>query len=148
MNHYADHEWRLYVQGGLSERRAAEMEAHLISCGDCLERYMRAAENEPVILPPTLDNGKVVEVVMNRLQEADTARKASRSRKQRLLHYAAAAAATFLLMASGVFELIAAADWTDRLPKANHEPISVKIMEKTLSMFDDIGSADKGGIIR
>jgi anti-sigma factor RsiW len=147
MSHYADHEWRLYVRGGLPERRTAEMEAHLAACDACLEAYMQAAEEAPLTLPPAVEDGTVVDAAMKRLQQADATRKAARRTKQRLLHYAAAAAATFLLTVSGAFDLVAS-DWTDRLPKADREPISAKIMEKTLSILDDIGSSDKGGVTR
>lgn len=51
MQHYESYEWALYLNGELSPRRAAEMEAHLASCDTCLTTFTALASGEraPVV---------------------------------------------------------------------------------------------------
>jgi anti-sigma factor RsiW len=142
MKHYPDNEWMLYIKDQLPQSSREKMEEHLLTCDACLALYMEQVElaEFPAALPESILGAGLVNQVMHRVT-SDERRRRTSSFRRRLLHYAVAAAVTFLLMASGIFQSMVSSDPLNGL-NAGKPPISDQVMEKALSIFDQI---DKGG---
>lgn len=142
MRHYPDQAWMLYVQDQVPEQTRESMEEHLLSCDACLTQYMEQIELVARLdtLPPSVAGHELVNQVMHRVTK-EVRRRHTSSFRQRLLHYVVAAAITFILMASGLFQSMITSDPMDGR-EAQKPPISDQVMEKALSIFDHM---DKGG---
>ncbi len=106
MTHYQKEDWHLYRDNELHSTRRSQMEAHLLKCDLCLETYLSAVgeqeEREAGLLLPDDFTSKVVQNVMVRSKK-----KRRRERSRLMIHYVAAASITLMLMAGGMFDMIA-----------------------------------------
>lgn len=164
MKHYTLEQWTRYVREELTSEEQLEYEAHLGSCDQCLERYMQclelAADSFPVLAEHT--GAAMAEAVMQSIGAAatpslyDVVSKPEPVRRQSkptpsflrhpVFHYAVAAAVTFLLMGTGVFQSLAErvgsaesnVEASPLVQEDNRSSVSQLIMEKTIVMLDSI----------
>ncbi|SEG62997.1 hypothetical protein [Paenibacillus sp. UNC499MF] len=177
MSHRSRDEWKLYIAGEITDDRQRGLwEDHLYECDLCLEMYTECLEflSPTLPLPDEADTERMIDQILSRsrslpiLQEAvpiavqkreDTEgapdrteakkrRKARSPRRTAFTHYAIAAAATFLLMTTGVFGKM-----TDQFSVVRAEqkkplstPVSDHLMEQTFAFFDSLhAQKPKGG---
>jgi len=162
MKHYTAEQWTRYVKEELTYEEQLEYEAHLGSCDQCLEQYMKCLESAADTFPMLADNqsAAMAEAVMQIIVAAPTVhevQKKSSDRRKRpassflshpVFHYTVAAAVTFLLMGTGLYQSFAdrlgsaetsieAAPYVQE-DRADRVPVSQLIMEKTIVMLDAI----------
>ncbi|RHW43507.1 hypothetical protein D1B31_02285 [Neobacillus notoginsengisoli] len=119
MKHYSLADWLAYIEGKADAHQQAEMEDHLYSCAECLELYSTGIEINAAHFPG-IQNQEFTDHVMNQITfakgqgEEDGNALSQPHRKEKpyyrnqVFHYIVAAAATLLLMFSGVFQSITA----------------------------------------
>ncbi len=135
MKHYSAQEWRKFISGELSPFERELYERHLYGCDCCLQVYMECVEHAADELPLLSNEDEFAEKVMSGVVPAK-----GRVWHNPLFQYAVAACITFLLLASGVFHDIAActAEMNVVASSLQHESLSAKLMEKTVSVLDAI----------
>ncbi|MFE4573136.1 hypothetical protein [Paenibacillus chitinolyticus] len=177
MSHRSRDEWKLYIAGEITDDRQRGLwEDHLYECDLCLELYTECLEflSPTLPLPDETETERMIDQILARSgslpvvqeaapmaarkqeesegnldrTEAKKHRKARSPRRTALTHYAIAAAATFLLMTTGVF-----GHMTDQFSLVRTEqkkplatPVSDKLMEQTFAFFDSLhAQKPKGG---
>ncbi|MFS0836196.1 hypothetical protein [Paenibacillus sp. 1P03SA] len=177
MSHRSRDEWKLYIAGEITDDRQRSLwEDHLYECDLCLEMYTECLEflSPTLPLPDETDTEHMIDQILSRSgslpilleaapvavqkreetegspdpKEANKRRKARSPRRTALTHYAIAAAATFLLMTTGVFGKM-----TDQFSVVRAEqkkplstPVSDHLMEQTFAFFDSLhAQKPKGG---
>ncbi|MEV2909324.1 hypothetical protein ABNF65_11915 [Paenibacillus larvae] len=161
--HYNRLDFRQYIEDNLEETRRHELETHLYRCDLCLSMYMKELELSslpPISTAPGPFMDDVVEQIqrMNshafRKQSGGISRPAARKtkpnqRKQFMIHYAVAAAATFILVVSGAFYGFGGLDDHPASPQKKPTSVSDKVMEKTVGLLDSFQTnPPKGGTNR
>ncbi|CEG26383.1 anti-sigma factor family protein [Bacillus sp. B-jedd] len=119
MKHYSLADWLAYIEGEADAHQQAEMEDHLYSCAECLDLYSTGIEiNEEHF--PGIQNPEFTDYVMQQInfvkgrgeEDGNTVSRLIPNEKpyyrNQVFHYIVAAAATLLLMFSGVFQSITA----------------------------------------
>lgn len=129
MIHYTDEHIDAYILDTLQETERTILEDHVFSCDVCLEQYMRRIEiNEHHL--PSLSNLPDYPTVV-------ASQEASVKKIRPFIHYAIAAAITFLLMGSGIFQQITGlASTIEDAPKEQRASISQSIMDRALHWLD------------
>lgn len=162
MKHYSLEQWACYVREELSMEEQLEYEAHLSSCDQCLELYMQCLELARDSFPVLAAEKVMADAVMQSIvastsisEVLDTRKPEPAIQRQKktapsflrhpVFHYAVAAAVTFLLMGTGVFQSLAervgsAETNVVASPPVQEDRSSVSqiIMEKTIGMLDSI----------
>ncbi|MBP1967789.1 zf-HC2 domain-containing protein [Paenibacillus aceris] len=141
MKHYHEQAWSQYVNGQLPPSEIGEMEQHLYGCEDCLALYMICMEQMTTTLPVmATEEQKYVDAVLARTM--GTKRSWYRST---MLHYGIAAAATLILVATGIFhglsQELGPPSALQPAPPSElkiDQPISDKLLNKTLSWLDTL----------
>lgn len=157
--------WQKYVRDELPEEVREMYEDHLYTCDQCLDTYMQAVTLCEAELPVVTEEQGLVEQVMFRLvggqessfvdEGAGVVRDPSEkhqlidflkeTKKQQsfyestIFHYFVAAAATFILMGSGVFS--AMTQVTKELKaeeQAAHLSFTESMLDKTYTFMDEI----------
>ncbi|UOE94502.1 zf-HC2 domain-containing protein [Alkalihalobacillus sp. LMS39] len=129
MSHYEKNMWNLYIENKLDRKQQEELEHHLYSCPQCVDDYMDMLEH--VTLPTIEAPEQWTDEVMAQLPPKQQI-KQSTKKNQLLLHYTIAAAATIVLMVSGIFQGVVDTEIqgpNDMLAK-QEQPISEKLLEK------------------
>lgn len=147
MKHFSDDEILRYVRNELKEADRAAFEGHLYSCDPCLDSYLQVVENEAANLPVMADESDFTERVMvdvgvyKKTKEKEQATpKIKRFYHQVVFHYFLAAAATILLMMSGVFQSLTKYTDTVQSPQIAEKAPSVTegIIDKTFNWMDSL----------
>lgn len=169
MKHYSYDEWQQYVRNEISDSIREELESHLYTCDQCLEEYLQAIAANESSLPTLSSESNFTDLVMERVPDTvstlhtmstvpsvpdtigtlstmpvvasvpDTARKKP-FYQQALFHYLLAAAATILLMFSGVFQSLATYANSLEGPKVQEMKPSVTegVINKTFAWVDSL----------
>jgi len=145
MNHFDSEQWCRYVQDeGLSGTQRDEMERHLQRCDVCLHHYMTQIAALAGSLP-MMETGEAEFADQLIQRTMRTRRSLFRSS---LLHYGIAAAATLILVVSGVFHGLTQevnAKMLNSSRQATATSISDQLMNHTLSWLDKIKNEDDNG---
>lgn len=161
--HYSRLDFRQYIENTLEETIRHKLENHLYSCDLCLSIYMK--ELELSSMPPiSTAPGPFMDDVVGQIQKMNShafrkksvvkphpiARKAKpNQQKQFMIHYAVAAAATFILVVSGAFYGFGGFADNPASPQEKPTSISDKVMEKTVGLLDSFQNKPlKGGTTR
>ncbi len=165
MKHYSYDEWQQYVKNEIDDRFREELENHLYTCDQCLDDYLQAvAANEsslptlsnessftdrvmamvPAMVPDTvrtLNTMSNVPSVPDTINETAIAQTKKRPfYQQAVFHYFLAAAATLLLMFSGVFQSLATYAYSLESPHIEKKKPSVTegVIDKTFAWMDSL----------
>jgi quinol-cytochrome oxidoreductase complex cytochrome b subunit len=148
MKHFSYDEWLNYIKNDITENIREEFENHLYTCDQCLELYLQAiAEHESSL--PTLPNESIfTELVMSEVskqhpKESAVEQKETKKRpfyQHAAFHYFLAAAATLLLMFSGVFQSLATYASAVEAPTIQEKKPSVTegVIDKTFAWMDSL----------
>ncbi|MCD1260918.1 zf-HC2 domain-containing protein [Paenibacillus athensensis] len=145
MKHFDSEHWQRYVRNEeLSAAQRDEMEWHLQHCEACLEHYMSQVEASMDDLP-MMETGEAEFADQLIRRTMRTRRSLFRSS---LLHYGIAAAATLILVVSGVFQGLTQevnAKMLNSPRQPDQTSISDQLMNHTLSWLDKIKKEDDNG---
>jgi predicted anti-sigma-YlaC factor YlaD len=142
MTHYSNKDWKAYINEELPEHQYKLLEEHLYACDICLQVYMEVVEDNEVDLPILEDSSALASKVLGNLELETVRKKKEEKRPPTKLYekvwfqYSIAAAATLLLMFSGVFQQLTGVVNTienSNQPKAS---ITKNIMDRTLSVLE------------
>jgi anti-sigma factor RsiW len=180
MTHATPQEWQEYVAGTLAIPRYEELDMHLYDCEHCLQQYILAIDSIELTddtLPAlsieaasdfadrTLIAIQEASIAVTRsyetpieasMTEQTRALKPQRMRttliRRPLFQYAVAAAATLLLLSTGVFQSIEKittrghpSDITLTQQEKLDESFSQQVLERTTSLLDNIHTKRTGG---
>ncbi|MGJ7912417.1 anti-sigma factor family protein [Neobacillus sp. LXY-1] len=67
MTHFTEEQWQQYVTGDLTDQTREQLENHLYTCDQCLEKYLKAVEVNETSLPALPDTSDFTELVMGAL---------------------------------------------------------------------------------
>jgi anti-sigma factor RsiW len=184
LNHTTQQEWEEYVSGTLSPSQNQQLEQHLYDCEDCLQQYILAIDsidpaNDTLTALSVAESATFANRILSAIQEASiadarsyeaileapiakqgTTLKLQRIRRiplirSPLFQYTVAAAATLLLLMTGVFQsigTIAAKDNSSGQPvtqfERHDESFSQRLLERTTSLLDNIHPNHTGGTPR
>jgi hypothetical protein len=146
MKHYSYKEWQQYVMNEMSDSYREKLEDHLYSCDQCLELYSQAVTANETSLPTLPDEAhftdhvmKMVPVTNSNVSKVETASKVPDTR---LFHYLLAAAATLLLMFTGVFQSLASYTSAFEKPmiqeKKTKPSVTEGVINKTFAWMDSL----------
>ncbi|MBC8079923.1 MAG: hypothetical protein H7X86_06235 [Gorillibacterium sp.] len=150
--HESNELWLAYIQDQLPEVVRNRMEKHLESCDDCLQAYMANLNFLPLAEPgEELFGAAFTDQVMASLPTLQTVGKKLPSKERwfhrTIVHYAAAAAVTIIMMSSGVFSEVP--KQLERLeasqPWKQGDSLSDQLMKKTSTFLDSIQPKETGG---
>jgi hypothetical protein len=148
MKHFSYDEWLNYIKNDITENIREEFENHLYTCDQCLELYLQAiAEHESSL--PTLPNESIfTELVMSEVSKQHSKESAVEQKETKkslfyqhaAFHYFLAAAATLLLMFSGVFQSLATYASAVEAPTIQEKKPSVTegVIDKTFAWMDSL----------
>ncbi|WP_227761854.1 hypothetical protein [Zhaonella formicivorans] len=161
MKHYSREEWQEYKAGGPDADRLLAMEEHLYLCDSCLEVYLETfTEAEVAKAAATLTPGFTSRVLTRlgqlstKLQQKNNFRIMPSYRLRLFTYYVAAACITFMLMFSGIFDLLAGqvspkvakyTIWENRLEKRIPANWSAGLITKTTGFLDMLIGQNKEG---
>lgn len=143
MIHYSEKEWLTYINDEIPETMRQELEDHLFSCDHCLETYMKLVESEANQLPECKGGDHFTDQILTQLPLQKVKQKRAFSQHP-LFHYGVAAAVTFVLMSTGVFQGLTGFVSTVETT-GPEKSVSVNIMNKALSFFEGIELNQKEG---
>lgn len=145
MRHFSNEEWLLYIKDQIEEPKREELENHLFSCDQCLEIYLELVESQVEELP-NLENDRFTDEVVKKLPLKKEEQRKSFLQSP-IFHYGVAAAVTFTLMSTGVFQSMTGIVGTVEASSFSEQKQSVSnsLMEKALSFFDIIGAKQEEG---
>jgi len=153
MSHYDQHMWSRYLQEELDADTSMALEQHLYECDECLEAYTTYLELHPSSIPAPFNSTLLEENIMTAVfgspvrqdeQEINNQPlrgvKSTRMERFRTLrNYLVAAAATIILMVTGIFNgLFKQVDDLKSRTADRQISISEKLVEQTVSFFNDI----------
>lgn len=151
--HYRRDEWLAYIQDLLPDRRRIQMEEHLEDCELCLQEYMLNLEGLPLAEPgEKLVSPALIADVMDRIaEETAKSKEAFRERwyRRSIVHYAAAAAITILMMSAGLFQEMPRQleRWEADSRQQSHS-LSNRLMDRTSHFLDSLKPKETGGLNR
>lgn len=152
--HYRPDEWLAYIQDLLPDPLRNQMEEHLAVCEHCLLYYMMSLEGLPLAEPEErLGSPHLADDVMRLiLEEAGKPSKDSRDRwyRRTLVHYAAAAAITIIMMSVGLFQemLPGQLDRWEADSRQQSHSLSERLMDRTSTFLDSLKPKETGGLNR
>lgn len=147
MKHYRYDEWLQYVKGELNDKTREELESHLYGCDQCLESYLEALAEHESSLPVLSNESSFTDLVMAGVtQQRESGEKPEGAKpkkpfyQQAVFHYLLAAAATLLLMFSGVFQSLATYASSVEAPSIKVEKPSMTegVINKTFAWMDSL----------
>lgn len=158
MRHFTMKEWQLYVKNDLPVDCREKAEDHLYSCDHCLDLYLQAVAECDTALPDVQNMEDIAERVMNEihmikhvdevkqlqdkrpkdLPQTQTKEKTVPFYQTTIFHYTLAAAATIVLMWTGVFQNITQYTESVQISQVQKSAPSVTdgIVNKTFSWLD------------
>lgn len=141
MTHVAYEEWQIYVKNELPYCRRELVEDHLYSCDQCLELYLQVVAEFETELPDIENVNDFTERIMMSVEtkkESEHKSKVIPFYQTAIFHYMLAAAATILLMMTGVFQTITHYSDSVQDPTIQEKRTSVTegIVNKTFSWID------------
>lgn len=161
MKHYSREEWQEYKAGGPDADRLLAMEEHLYLCDSCLEVYLETFTEAEVakaaaILSPRFTAEVLAQLgpPQQKLQPKSKSQIMSTYRLRLFTYYVAAACITFMLIFSGVFDLLAGqvspkvakyTIWENRLEKRIPANWSAGLITKTTGFLDMLIGQNKEG---
>ena len=151
IQHYTNDLWLAYIQDQQPEEERFRMEEHLESCDDCLQAYMVSLNLLPLAEPgEELVSEAFTNQVMTALVNLHPVEKKLLSKEKwfhrTIVHYAAAAAVTIIVMSSGVFsEMPKQLERLEASPWKQGESLSDHLMKKTSTFLDSIQPKETGG---
>lgn len=140
MTHIAYEEWQMYVKNELTQGHRELVEDHLYSCDQCLELYLQVIAEFETELPDLQNVNGFTERVMMSVEtkkESEHKSKVIPFYQTAIFHYILAAAATILLMMSGVFQTIT--NYSDSVQDPTMEKrtsVTEGMVTKTFSWID------------
>ncbi|MBM7654254.1 hypothetical protein [Neobacillus cucumis] len=146
MKHYSYAEWQQYVKDEMGNSLREELEGHLYTCDQCLDIYLQAVTANETSLP-TLPNetqftDRVMEMVPVTNCNVSKVEITKRVPDTRLFHYLLAAAATLLLMFTGVFQTLASYTSAFEKPmiqeKKPKPSVTEGVINRTFAWMDSI----------
>jgi anti-sigma factor RsiW len=149
MKHFNYDEWLEYVKNEISEKTREEFESHLYTCDQCLEHYLQALAVHESSLPVLSNESSFTDKVMDEVSkqtfyDKKPAAPKPKSKKpfyqQVAFHYFLAAAATLLLMFTGVFQSLATYASAVEAPQMKEKKPSVTedVINKTFAWMDSL----------
>lgn len=151
--HYRSDEWLAYIQDLLPDLLRNQMEEHLAICESCLLDYMISLEGLPLAEPEEkLVSPHLADDVMRLiLEEAGKTSKNGRDRwyRRTIVHYAAAAAITIVMMSVGLFQEMPRhlERWETDSRQQSHS-LSDRLMDRTSTFLDSLKPKETGGLNR
>jgi anti-sigma factor RsiW len=149
LNHYNREQWKRYVKEELEEQEREAVENHLYACDSCLQVYMEVVEAVEIGIPVIEDSIGFAESMMQTLEISDTTvNEGKRNPPAKFyekvwFHYGIAAAATIILMFTGVFQQLSGVVTAIEKSDKPNTSITKNIMDRTLSIFDELDKNNK-----
>ncbi|TCZ71072.1 hypothetical protein E0485_22860 [Paenibacillus albiflavus] len=159
MSHYDQHMWGRYLQEELDADTSIALEQHLYECDECLEAYTTYLELHPSSIPAPHNSTLLEDSIMTAVfgspvrqdeqeitsnQPLHKAKSTRMERWRTLRNYLVAAAATIILMVTGIFNgLFKQVDDLKSRTADRQTSISEKLVEQTVSFFNDMQPHDK-----
>lgn len=147
MKHFTYDEWLKYVKDEINEKSREEFESHLYACDQCLEHYLQAVAEHESSLPVLSNESSFTDLVMAEVSKQSKSEEKPRMTitkkpfyQQAVFHYMLAAAATLLLMFSGVFQSLATyAGSVETLSMNKPKPsVTEGVIDKTFAWMDSL----------
>ncbi|MDF2857465.1 MAG: hypothetical protein K0Q87_3316 [Neobacillus sp.] len=148
MKHFSYDEWLNYIKNDITENIREEFENHLYTCDQCLELYLQAIAEYESTLPSLTNESTFTDLVMTEVSKQYSKvgtlvpkEKTKRPFYQQAgFHYFLAAAATLLLMFSGVFQSLATYASAVEAPTIQEKKPSVTegVIDKTFAWMDSL----------
>ncbi|MCR8645143.1 zf-HC2 domain-containing protein [Paenibacillus sp. N1-5-1-14] len=140
MKHVDANTWYPYIQGELDREVMLLLEEHLYRCPDCLETYLSCVEQLSSNLPTPVDPVTLTNSIMEQIEVPTVSlptkqhpKKPASDRTRMLRNYFIAAAATILLMFTGIFQAIfQQVDDFRHNPSNNVSRVSDQLVEQTI----------------
>ncbi|WP_078551389.1 anti-sigma factor family protein [Bacillus alkalicellulosilyticus] len=126
MSHHNKETWLKYINNTLPENERENLEQHMYSCDLCLEHYLEALEKQSNHGPQLQVSAEWTESILLKVP----VKRKQPSQKQQLIHYAIAAVATIILMASGAFQAVVSIVPTKQLDYEEEVSISKSLIEQ------------------
>lgn len=139
MSHIDRATWTAYVRQTLSEPEQVSCEDHLYACDSCLQLYLEVVDIHENELPIIQNEEMFTTMVMSQVSKKQPP--STRFDQKLFVHYVLAAAATILLMLSGVFQSITSYVDTVQSPVttgAREPSLTDHLMERTFSWVDSV----------
>ncbi|WP_442602526.1 anti-sigma factor family protein [Paenibacillus sp. KN14-4R] len=142
MNKHYDHDaWHLYIEGQLTSDIASSMEQHLYKCPICLDLYMTSVEQLSNRLPAPVDPTALTDAIMEQIsthRHLNPSHTTISERRRTIRNYFIAAAATLVLMVTGIFQgLLYQVDAIQQPSSAEGSGrVSDKLVEHTLRFLE------------
>lgn len=152
MSHYDHRVWESYIREEITGDAAAVLEEHLYQCDKCLESYTTCLEFHSSSIPGPLNSNALAENIITAVlgPSADLIDHKSNfhpitepvpirvDRWRTLRNYLIAAAATIILMVTGVFNGLFEQVNDLKSRTAERESVSEKLVEHTVTFLDGI----------
>lgn len=150
MSHYEQDIWESYIRGDLPDKFAVEIEDHLYQCDVCLFTYTTYLELHSSRLPSPLDGDALTNDILTtifgpNIEQVEIETPSSNIEPVRIDHwrslrnYLIAAAATIILMVTGVFNgLFEQVDGLQSRTAERETSVSEKLVDQTAIFLNDI----------